>query len=285
MLIGLTLGTFGGFTWVWRSWLLIAALVAAFLGLSWFYANIRRGEDGRRLAELLHETAILLAYGPPAAALSYIVAGAAFPLEDARFAAMDQWLGFDWSSWYRTVTSMPALQSLLNALYHSSLAHIAVVLIATGLIGWTDRTRELNSLLIATSLPMILISGLAPALSAWVHHDLGVDKAYHLLHVTGLRDGSFRILEVGNLLGIITFPSFHTAISLILIWVSRGIAWLFWPTILIGIGVLVSIPSEGGHYFVDMLSGATITLAAILSTQHDLQGFRNSFRFARIARR
>jgi len=81
--------------------------------------------------------------------------------------------------------------------------------------------------------------------------------------VLGLRDGSFRTLEVGNLLGIITFPSFHTAISLVLVWVARGIAWLFWPSLIVGIGVLVSIPSEGGHYFVDVVAGALVTVAAI----------------------
>lgn len=266
MIVGIVLAQASEFAYAWQSWLQISALATALFGLSWFYSNVRKGDDGR-LGEMLHETTILVAYGPPAAALSYIVLSPALPLADAHFAAMDLWLGLDWPSWYRTVASVPALQSSLNTLYHTSLPHIGIVLIATGLIGRTDRTRELNTLLIATSLPMVLISGLVPALSAWVYHDLGVDKAYHLAHVMGLRDGSFRLLEVGNLLGIITFPSFHTAIALVLIWVSRGIAWLFWPTTLIGIGVLISIPSEGGHYFVDVLAGSMITVAAILTMQ------------------
>ena len=251
------------FELVWKSWLLPAGLATAFIALSWFYTKVRRADDGR-IAETLHETAILIAYGPSAAALSYIVVAPALPLLDAQFAAMDLALGFDWPAWYRWVEARPAVETMLAILYASSLPHIAVMLISTGLIGRTDRTRELNALLIVTSLPMVLMSGITPAMSAWIHHDLGLEKAYHLAHVTGLRDGSFRVLEVGQLLGIITFPSFHTAISLVLLWVSRGIPWLFWPSAFMGIGVLVSIPSEGGHYLVDMLAAAAITGAAIL---------------------
>lgn len=262
MATGLIAGIPMGFRWAWGSWALIGALTIALLAMSWFYTHVRKLDD-LRIAETLHETAILVAYGPPAAALSYIAVGAGLPLADETFATLDQAMNMDWSAWYRTVHAQPVLASALSLLYHSSLMHIGVALIATGLIGRTERTRELIALLIWTSLPMVVISGLMPALSAWVHYGLGLEKAYHLAHILSLRDGSFRLLEVGNMEGIITFPSFHTAISLVLIWVSRGIAWLFWPTAAIGIGVLASIPSEGGHYFVDMLAGALITVAAV----------------------
>ena len=262
MAVGLASGLPLGFRWAWASWAWIGALTTALLALSWFYAHVRKVDDGR-IAETLHETAILVAYGPPAAALSYIVIGAALPLADDTFAALDRAMNLDWPAWYRTVHAHPGVASALSLLYHTSLPHIGVMLIITGLIGRTERTRELIALLIATSLPMVAISGLLPALSAWVHHGLGLEKAYHLAHMLGLRDGSLRTLQVGSMVGIITFPSFHTAISLVLIWVSRGIAWLFWPTTLIGIGVLASIPSEGGHYFVDVAAGALVTAAAV----------------------
>lgn len=265
MVIGLAAGLPMGFEWEWTSWAWIGTLIAALMVLSWFYANVRKADDGR-IAETLHETAILTAYGPSAAALSYIVVAAGLPLADDTFDMLDRAMGLDWSAWYGAVHSHPGLASSLSLLYQTSLPHIGAMLIITGLIGRTERARELNALLIATSLPMVAISGLLPALSAWVHHGLGVDKAYHLAHVLGLRDGSLRTLQVGNMLGIITFPSFHTAIALVLIWVSRGIAWLFWPTLAIGIGVLASIPSEGGHYFADIMAGALVTATAIALT-------------------
>lgn len=259
-------GLTAGFSFVWSSWLATIAIVGVFMGLAWIYEVVRKVDDGR-ISETFHETALLIAYGPPAAAISYIVIAPGLPLMDARFAAMDLALGFDWPTYYRWVTERPVVDSILKMFYMSSLPHIAVMLIATGLSGRTCRTRELNMLLIATSLPIVLISGITPAVSAWVHHGYGEENAYHLTHFLGLRDGSFRRLEVGELLGIITFPSFHTSISMVLIWVSRGIPWLFWPTLVVGMGQLVSIPAIGGHYLVDMIAAAILGVITIASLQ------------------
>lgn len=251
------------FRWEPAGWAGIAALIAALLGLSVFYRRIHRVDDGR-IAETLHETALLVAWGPPVAALSYIVLAPGLTLADGHFAAMDRALGFDWPSWYRYVEARPRFGQVLSALYATSLPHVAIVLIAAGLSGRTDRCRELNRLLFWSAVPVVLISGLAPALSAWIHHGLGLEKAYHLATVTALREGGARELAAGKLLGIITFPSFHTVMAVALIWVCRGIAWLFWPTLLVSAGVLLSIPSEGGHYLVDMIAGASIAASVIL---------------------
>jgi len=252
-----------GFRPNWGSWIAIGLLIAGFLALSWFYARIRRVDDGR-IAETLHETAILAACGPPLAALSYVMAATGEPLMDARFEAMDLALGFDWKAWYEWVASSPALDTALSVLYASSLPHIAIMLVATGLTGRVERARELNRLLLWSALPVVLISGLVPAIGAWVHHGLGLERAYHLEVVSALREGGARELAVGQLLGIITFPSFHTVIAIVLVWVSRGIGWLFWPTLAVNTGVLMSIPSAGGHYLVDILAGTAVAIGAIL---------------------
>jgi hypothetical protein len=244
------------FRLVWQGWLLPATLSAAFLLLALFYERIRRVDDGR-IAETLHETAILIAYGPPAAAVSYLILAPALPLQDQLFTAIDAALGFSWLDWHAWVQSRP-----------SSLPHIAVLLIFTGLTGRTNRSRELNALLIATSLPIVMISGLVPAAGALAHHGVALEKAVHLAHFEGLREGVFRVIDPRQLEGIITFPSFHTAIALILVWVARGLPIVFWPTVVLAAGQLVSIPTEGGHYLVDMLGGATITIAAIALLRH-----------------
>lgn len=250
------------FRLVWQGWLLPATLSGGFLLLALFYERIRRVDDGR-IAETLHETAILIAYGPPAAALSYLILAPALPLQDQLFTAIDAALGFSWLDWHAWVQSRPGVEGVLAFFYASSLPHIAVLLIFTGLTGRTDRSRELNALLIATSLPIVMISGLVPAVGALAHHGVALEKAVHLAHFEGLREGVFRVIDPRQLEGIITFPSFHTAISIILVWVARGLPIVFWPTVVLAAGQLVSIPTEGGHYLADMLGGAAITVAAI----------------------
>lgn len=258
MLVGRLLG----FSILSRGWIGIGILVCALAGLSWFYSRWRRIDDGS-LAETLEELSILAAYAPVVASLSYVLAAVAMPLVDPQLAELDRLVGLDWPAWYRLVSSFPTLESALALLYRSSLVHIVLLLLALGLLGRRDRARELNMLLITTSFPMVVLSGFLPAQSAWIQYDMGLEKAYHLSQFESLRSGTLRVLEPGTLLGIVTFPSFHTAIALTLVWVTRGIAWLFWPTLVVNLGVLVSIPSEGGHYFIDAFAGALLTGAAI----------------------
>ena len=282
-IVTLVLGFALGFHLDWASWAISASLTGFLGALALNYTSLRRVGDGR-LGETLHEIALLSAYAPCVAALSYVLTAAALPLRDSELATIDASLGFDWPAWYEFVSAWPALESLLRALYLSSVPHILLVLLATGAIARTDRARELNRLLIATSLLMVMISALVPALCAWVYYGQGLEKAYHLAHVTALRDGTLRELGVGTLLGIVTFPSFHTAIAIILVWVTRAIAWLFWPTLLVNVGVLVSIPSEGGHHLIDIIAGALITALVIHWTRCRPRAERGELRTALKAR-
>ncbi|MCO5106597.1 MAG: phosphatase PAP2 family protein [Burkholderiaceae bacterium] len=145
-----------------------------------------------------------------------------------------------------------------TALALSGLASVA------GLAGLGDRVRELVALLIVTGIVVVVLSGLFPAQSAWAYYGVDLHKAYHLADLNTLRDQTAPVIDVGRQTGIVTFPSYHTAIALILVWVTRGIAPLFWPALILNLGVLVAIPTGGGHYLVDMLAGAAITAAACL---------------------
>jgi hypothetical protein len=251
-----------GFRFDATRWLLIGTLSAALVALSRFYVR-HRAAAGPAIPATLHETAILVAYGPPAAALSYLCAALAMPLVDPQLAALDRLIGFDWVAWFDWVTARPVLNASLQLLYMTSLPQIGVVLIWLGLTGREARARELIALLIWTSIPMVLIAGALPADSAWIHHGRGVELAYHLDHVRGLRDGSLRSLVPGELLGIITFPSFHTAISIVVVWAARGLGWPFRVLAVLNVGVLLSIPSAGGHYMVDILCGALVSALVI----------------------
>jgi hypothetical protein len=251
-----------GFRFDWGRWLLIGGLAASLVALSRFYRK-RRAIAGPAIPSTLHETAILVAYGPPAASLSYIVVAMGMPLADVQLAAWDRAIGFDWVAWFDFVEARPFFNAALHLLYMSSLPQIGVVLIWTGLAGHAARARELVALLIWSSIPVVVLSGLLPAESAWVFNGRAIELAYHLEHVRGLRDGSMRQLAPGDLLGIITFPSFHTAISIIVVWAARGLGKLFWILAAVNAGVLLSIPSAGGHYLVDMLAGAALTVGTI----------------------
>ena len=247
----------------WRHLSAMAIILAVVVAISLFYTYVRDTPDNR-LGETLHEAALLVAAWAPLGALSYLAAGLGLPYVDPQLAALDRALGFDWHAWRAFVHGAPGSEAALRIVYFSSFVQIYALVFVAGLAGLGDRVRELVALLIATGIVVVVLSGLFPAQSAWVHYDIDLHKAYHLADLSTLRGQAAQVIDVGRQTGIVTFPSYHTAISLILVWVTRGIAPLFWPALALNAGVLVAIPTEGGHYLVDMLAGAAITALACL---------------------
>lgn len=66
------------------------------------------------------------------------------------------------------------------------------------------------------------------------------------------------MLDFGHVQGMVTFPSFHTVLALLVPFALRGYRWVFWPAVTLNAVVLVGTLTEGGHYLTDVLGGASI---------------------------
>ena len=67
--------------------------------------------------------------------------------------------------------------------------------------------------------------------------------------------------------GIITFPSYHAALAIVLGWALWQVAWLRWPGVVVNGLVVAATPIDGGHYFVDVFAGAVIAALAIAAAR------------------
>ena len=233
-----------------------------------------RWRNDHNLASALESTAQVIAFAAVAAPLSYVAAAAALPLQDAAFDGMDRALGFDWKALLAVMQRWPDFHLSMRVIYMSlSLQMTAIVL----LLGFTGRLAWLRVYTLAfifAALVTIALSALLPAEGVWLHDGLhSTDPA--VLPVSssswpvflGLRDGSYRLLRAVGAEGIITFPSLHAALAVILI-------LAFWPVRLarwIGAGVnalmLVATPIDGSHYLVDILAGSAIAVACFFAAR------------------
>jgi membrane-associated phospholipid phosphatase len=136
------------------------------------------------------------------------------------------------------------------------------------------RSLEVFYLVIATALICIIIAAGFPARATM---DLLGDEelrarlsllgdnvgAIHVQQMMELRGTAPIYLSPDNLQGLVSFPSFHTCMALIIAWCSRG----RWYTLLIGsliaITIIAGTPVFGGHYLVDVIGGVAVTAAAI----------------------
>jgi membrane-associated phospholipid phosphatase len=129
---------------------------------------------------------------------------------------------------------------------------------------------------VMTSLVTIVVAVLLLAAGAYAYHapepalfnNLNPNAGlWHIEHYHGLRNGSYRLIELGQMQGLVTFPSFHTCFAITLAWCFRDFRWLFPIAIVVCGAVLVSMLTEGGHYLVDVLAGIVIAIACIVLRQ------------------
>jgi membrane-associated phospholipid phosphatase len=85
-----------------------------------------------------------------------------------------------------------------------------------------------------------------------------------------MRNGGSASFALGQLRGIVTFPSYHTVLAILFTYAHRS-RRSFPVFLIINCLMLVSIPSEGGHYLSDVLAGAGLAVVAIVAARVILQ--------------
>jgi hypothetical protein len=246
-----------GFTGVWLGVALIATLVAIAL---W----CRHARRYRSLGETAHYLAMWLSLMALVGILSYLAASLGAPLQDDAFVRLDAALGFDWQSFSRWLGAHQTVAIVLELAYFSFLLQIFGTIGYFSLTGQDQRNREFLSMLLLSSLIVVAVSGIVPALGPWDHFGIKVSPLIdHVPHVKLLRAGVPATFEIHDMKGLVTFPSFHTVAALLLIHVHRCRRWLFVASVMLNGLMLISVPPMGSHYLVDVLAGAVVAGLAI----------------------
>jgi hypothetical protein len=200
--------------------------------------------------------------------LSYALAARAGALWDHRFAAADHALGFDWPAVFATADRSAAALWVGGIAYHSLTVQMIVAIVVLSATGREARLRTAVVAAILAGFVTILISGVTPAMGnvvdpagylrlwpsiAWLEQDM----------LRGLRDGTWRVLDLTQLMGIVSFPSYHATLPMILVWAQRDVrGWRLVAPIWAGL-TIVATPLFGGHYGVDVLAGMILAVAAL----------------------
>lgn len=216
-----------------------------------------------RIATIAMAVAVLNVSLVAVSVFTYLALLSGRPPIDAALAAADKALGFDWPGTYAYVMERPALERVLSFFYWSVHSQIAVLIIFLNVTRRLERTNEFMTLFVLTVLACTAGAFIWPADSAWAHYVITGPIAYHLPHLEAMRAGTMLTLSTGELHGMITFPSFHATLGVLLIYAARGTV-LFWPGLVLNIGMIAATPTIGGHHFVDVPAGLALALVAIV---------------------
>jgi membrane-associated phospholipid phosphatase len=224
-----------------------------------------------RLARGIEAACIIVVLGLSLACLSYIGAIIGFPLRDREMIWLDSRLGFDWLQMMRSIDTSPYLLNLLDWAYQSFTSQLIITVLVLVI---AKRTRELDCFLvtfICVSLMAELLSVLIPTLgpmSALAVHTkfvnlptLGRTTAEILL---ALRERTLNTIDFDALNGIISFPSLHAAVAILIPYTLRWNKILF-PFVfaLDGLMLISAVPC-GNHYLTDVLGGVAVAVSAIV---------------------
>jgi len=254
------------FSVVWSAELPVLA-GAALLALLWgVYGRLRQAP---RLAELAQLGLLFLLFTNAAAILSYLLTGlSGLPLHDARLAALDRALGFDWPGLYHWLRAAHWRWLLACGAYFSLGPQLILLLLSLSPLGCADRARELYLGFVISSLVVIVLGALLPAAGAFVEYRTPeAGQRLYVLQYLALRDGSLRAIDLGQVQGLVQFPSFHAALAVLCCHAVRGLRGVFPLSLALNLLVIASTPSVGGHHLTDviaglLLAGATIALVA-----------------------
>jgi membrane-associated phospholipid phosphatase len=223
-----------------------------------------------RLQCFVEAVFVSVVLGVSLACLSYVGAAADLPLRDRDIIWIDRHLGVDWLQVMGSLDGSPQLLGVLNGAYATFTAQLvgaALILVIAG------RMRELDRFFIifaCASISAEAFSVLVPTLGPiWALADhtrfanlptLGRTTAEI---VVALRDKTLGTIDFEAVNGIISFPSMHAAVAIIVPYTLCWNRWIFAPVAALDAVMLASAVPSGNHYVADVIAGVAVGVLAI----------------------
>lgn len=210
----------------------------------------------------------------------YLATATARPFVDGQLASLDARLGFDWLAFLAASNQSAVWSSALFYAYHSLGPQVPVVLFVHLIRQRRDRVFEFIALMAVSSLFTGPLMAIFPAAGAYAFYRPAPELfsnltaqagMWHYSTLSSLRSGAPYELIVSKAEGLVTFPSFHTALGILVVYAVRDVRPLFVVALMVNAIMIVSTLPEGGHHLIDVIVGAVIgviSVAAIRMSSH-----------------
>ena len=251
----------------WSSNVAFLVLIGALAAL-WAALLVIPGDSTarRRLADGVAATVLFLSLIQITAPMQYGAIALGRPFVDTWLDTADRWLGIDvaavtaWTGQYRW------LVAVLNVAYNSLVPQLLLPLVVLAMTADRDRLWEYLWHLHISLIGALICLALWPKIYVFTYRQFDPLVAPALVqHVMSqlwsLHAGTFRVVELQDMQGLISFPSFHTAAAVAVTWSLRHQSrWLWIPVALLNVGLISATVLLGLHYVTDLI-GTAILLA------------------------
>jgi membrane-associated phospholipid phosphatase len=192
------------------------------------------------------------------------------PLIDPTLARADASIGLTSPAFLSWLARHPLVVHVLGLFYVSAAPAVFVAIPLLMLTRQTWRLWEFAFTFAVTVLATTLIATLFPAIGAVVFYEIDPTILAHLPAGAGrlyvptfeaFRSGAMRTIDLDHLEGVVTFPSYHAVMALLIAYAWRRLPGASlvaaWSAL-----VIVSAVPIGGHYFIDLIAGGALWAAA-----------------------
>lgn len=216
---------------------------------------------------------ILLAVGWPALRIfNHLTFSISGPFLDELAATADNALGLSWIGYAAWLDDNPLIVTILQAFYGSLTPFSIIGFIVVALFASRHAAEEFLILFVLLAVTVSLFGIFLPAYGPMIHFSNVTSQMVnirefgwlHLPHYEALKGQGPHRLVLEQLPGLTTFPSFHTAMGLLLVYAMRERWYLLAPATLYSTIMIAGTPLFGSHYFVDLIAGGILTATAIL---------------------
>lgn len=204
------------------------------------------------------------------------------PLIDVFLAHVDEFMGVDLSIFVTWVAQHRSIGWILEIAYASSVPLVFAAIILLALINRVTRMWQTCFVFGSSAMLCAMTSAFLPAMGTFSRYEGNTDilaglpddaGRFYLAAFEGYRSGAFHIVDIRHLEGVVTFPSFHAVMALVVACSFRDMRWLsgliwVWSSL-----ILLSTIPIGGHYLVDLLAGAAVWIVfmALFSLRNSLR--------------
>ena len=216
------------------------------------------------------EASVLIAYAINGSlTLSYAVQVFDNPFQDAALRRFDHAIGFDYAEFMAWISRQDMIFTAIGHVYHWFFP-LGVALVTCGLLFYRERqiAGRFYAAFVFAVILTCAISALRPAQGEVILLDPQmaalVSGASPLDHLDLLRAGLMHELPAAHR-GIISFPSMHVGLGLLLIYYTRRTR-LFYAFAVPSVVLILSAFTHGAHYLADGFAAVpVVVLACILS--------------------
>jgi len=224
------------------------------------------------IAAFLRGFAFLLFAWPALRLFNHLMMTLPFEYADESLSAIDNALGISWIGYLLWVDNHPWLVWLMDFCYDSLTPTSILVSIFILLSFGQARMFEFICLFAFTAVACSIIGAAFPAKAAAIFYEVRPEMfthidvlagTYHIPFLEALRVDTHHNFHMIALPGLTTFPSFHTAMGILIIYCSRGKTVFSAVAYAYAVIMIAATPVFGSHYFIDLFAGLMVTLVVI----------------------